>query len=221
MDGDWPEVLNMRLIWFILISLVPFAYPASSAEPLSFDGIGPLGWVPGFDLLDLGRCEYCATETFDGVPSPQRFTGSGGLTEIYYAMPEHGQGLPTQWPPAILDTSTLRLHAGSGQSTVLDFEHVPPAIFSATATLTDGRVTTVCLNGSMSIRDIGPGRFDLNCPQGILRIRYSKIPGAIRSVSDWTSIEVPEPERNTMLVIGASLLAFASSRAERLARYSR
>lgn len=94
MDGDWPEVLNMRLIWFILISLVPFAYPASSAEPLSFDGIGPLGWVPGFDLLDLDRCEYCATETFDGVPSPQRFTGSGGLTEIYYAMPEHGQGLP-------------------------------------------------------------------------------------------------------------------------------
>ena len=171
-----------------------FVAGSAAGEPLVFSDAGLLAAVPESQLILINECEYCATDTFVGVPAGQQYTGTGGLVEIYYATPEGGLGVPPLSQPEIFADNSLFVVSQVGGFTGwthLDFDP-PTSRFDAVSSGARHAVLAVCADGSVDSVTVDNEAFSLNCPSpGIQRVRYATLGGD--SEATWDQIVVPEP----------------------------
>jgi len=198
----------MRTVGLLILSLVLCLVAGNAAsEPVVFSGTGLLAAVPESQSLFINECEYCATETFVGVPAGQRYTGTRGLDEIYYATPEGGLGVPPLSQPEIFVDNSLLVVSQVGNFTGwthLDFD--PPILrFDAVSSGDRHAALAACADGSVDSVVVENEAFSLICPSpGIERVRYATLGGDSEAI--WDQITVPVPEPSTWAMQGIAVI---------------
>lgn len=176
-----------------LLAALPILFLVNmvSAEPVLFDQISLLCTVPEIDFYDPSEVDYAQTEDFIGCDPALEITGTGGLVEVFYGVPEGG-GPETAFPPLTISGEMIAILARIGTATYFDFDPAP-AIFAAHST-NAGRAVVLCSDGSTRLVPIDPGIFALDCNgYGLERWRWITRPNESVNLSTLSAIEVPEP----------------------------